>query len=195
MFRVLNFVVCPILGVPKTFALAIRTAKLIHKDCKQVWRLNSVWINFAMLAMPPSCSDRQMDPAGKRARACGVAAVLLIPGIALRIASNEAHGAESSRRQCGRMIMKSSFGIRLWILIAALFLVAGGTIYGLSSAWHRVQQLEAKLTSSQIERFQLASEVRRELQSLNNSILRYALVRDPQQWAQFEQASSDLIID
>ena len=78
------------------------------------------------------------------------------------------------------------------ILIAALFLVAGGTIYGLFSAWHRVQQVEAKLTTSQIERFQLASEVRRELQSLNNSVLRYALVRDPQQWTQFEQASSDL---
>jgi signal transduction histidine kinase len=94
--------------------------------------------------------------------------------------------------QCAGAIMKSPFGIRLWILIAALFLVAGGTIYGLSSAWHLFQQLEAKLTSSQIERFQLASEVRRELQSLNNSMLRYALVRDPQQWAQFEHASGDL---
>jgi len=91
-----------------------------------------------------------------------------------------------------RMIMKFPFGIRLWILIAALFLVAGGTIYGLFSTWHRVQQLEARLTSSQIERFQFAGEVRRELQSLNNSILRYALVRDPQQWTQFEKASSDL---
>jgi signal transduction histidine kinase len=90
------------------------------------------------------------------------------------------------------MIMKFPFGIRLWILIAALFLVAGGTIYGLFSTWHRVQQLEARLTSSQIERFQFAGEVRRELQSLNNSILRYALVRDPQQWTQFEKASSDL---
>jgi signal transduction histidine kinase len=88
--------------------------------------------------------------------------------------------------------MKSQFGVRLWILIAALVLVAGGTIYELSSAGHRVQQLEAKLTTSQIERFQLASEARRELQSLNNSMLRYVLVRDPQQWAQFDQASSNL---
>jgi signal transduction histidine kinase len=90
------------------------------------------------------------------------------------------------------MNMKFPFGLRLWILIAALFLVAGGTIYGLFSAWHRVQQLEARLTSSQIERFQFAGDVRRELQSLNNSVLRYALVREPQQWTQFEQASSDL---
>jgi signal transduction histidine kinase len=90
------------------------------------------------------------------------------------------------------MIMKSQFGVRLWILIAALFLVASGMIYGLSSAWHHVQQLESKLTTSQIERFQLASEARRELQNLNNSMLRYVLVRDPQQWAQFDQSSSNL---
>src|SRR5216117_1001930 len=90
------------------------------------------------------------------------------------------------------MNMKSPFGIRLWVLIAALLLVAGGTIYGLFSAWHRVQDVEAKLTTSQIERFQLASQVRRELQGLNNSMLRYVLARNPQQWALFEQASSDL---
>jgi len=90
------------------------------------------------------------------------------------------------------MNMRTPFGIRLWILIAALLLVAGGTIYGLFSAWHRVQDVEAKLTTSQIERFQLASQVRREMQSLNNSMLRYVLARNPQQWALFEQASSDL---
>jgi signal transduction histidine kinase len=88
--------------------------------------------------------------------------------------------------------MRTPFGIRLWILIAALLLVAGGTIHGLFSAWHRVQDVEAKLTTSQIERFQLASQVRRELQSLNNSMLRYVLARNPQQWALFEQASGDL---
>jgi signal transduction histidine kinase len=94
--------------------------------------------------------------------------------------------------QRARMSSRFPFGIRLWLLIAALFLVAGGMIYGLFSAWHRVQQLEARLTRSQIERFQFAGEVRRELQSLNNSVLRYALVRDPEQWTQFEQASRDL---
>lgn len=90
------------------------------------------------------------------------------------------------------MKMKSPSAIRLAILIAALLLVAGGTIYGLFFTWHRVQGVEANLTTSQIERFQLASEVRRELQSLNTSVLRYALVRDAQQWKQFNKASSDL---
>ena len=88
--------------------------------------------------------------------------------------------------------MKPPFGARLWILTAALFLLAGGMIYGLFSAWHRLQQVEAKLTTSQIERFQIASEVRRELQSLNSSMLRYTLARDPDQWAQFDQSSSNL---
>ena len=90
------------------------------------------------------------------------------------------------------MNMRTPFGSRLWVLIAALLLVAGGMIYGLFSAWHRVQEVEAKLTTSQIERFQLAGQVRRELQGLNNSMLRYVLARDPQQWALFEQASGDL---
>ena len=94
--------------------------------------------------------------------------------------------------RCARMIMKSPFVVRLWTLIAALLLVASGTIYGLYSGWHRVQQLATKLNRSQILRFQLASEIRRELLTLNDAMLRYALVRDPQQWAQFEQASSDL---
>lgn len=88
--------------------------------------------------------------------------------------------------------MKSSFGIRLWILIAALILVAGGTILGLSSAWQRVRQLETRLTSSQLESFQLAREVSRGLQSLNDSMLHYALVRESDQWKQFEKAGSDL---
>lgn len=84
------------------------------------------------------------------------------------------------------------FGLRLWVLVAALVAVAAGTVYGLSLAWRRVREVEAKLTTSQIQRFQIASEVRRELQNLNNSLLNYALVRDPEQWAQFEKASQEL---
>jgi signal transduction histidine kinase len=112
----------------------------------------------------------------------------------LALPSNDGRVARHRRAivPWARTIMKTSFGLRLWILTASLLLVAGGMIYVLSFAWSRVQQLEAKLTSSQIARFQLASEVRRELQSLNTSVLRYALLRDPQQWSLFEQASRDL---
>jgi signal transduction histidine kinase len=90
------------------------------------------------------------------------------------------------------MMKQSPFGIRLWILIAALLLVAGGMLYELSSAWRRDQQLEARLTRAEIERFQFASEIRRGLQNQNDALLHYALVRDPEQWAQFDQVGREL---
>jgi signal transduction histidine kinase len=90
------------------------------------------------------------------------------------------------------MVIKTPFRVRLWILVAGLVLVASGIIFGLLSAWHRVVELEAKLTTSQIERFQLASEVRRELQGLNASMFRFALLREPALWGQFEEASTNL---
>jgi signal transduction histidine kinase len=88
--------------------------------------------------------------------------------------------------------MKLPFGIRLWILIVALLLVTGGMIYELVSALRRDQHLEARLTRSEIERFQFANEIRRELQNQNNLLLNYSLVRDPEEWARFDQASREL---
>lgn len=88
--------------------------------------------------------------------------------------------------------MKSAFSIRLWILIASILVVAGAVICGLLLAWHRIEQVEAKLTASQIERFQFASGLYRELQNLNTSLLNYALLRDPQQWVRFQEASKSL---
>jgi signal transduction histidine kinase len=90
------------------------------------------------------------------------------------------------------MNMKTPFGVRLWLLIGALVLVAGGTIYGLTTAWHRVQQLDAKLSGSQLESFRLAGDVQRGLLDLNNSMLRYAMLSDSKEWEQFQRASSDL---
>lgn len=88
--------------------------------------------------------------------------------------------------------MKSTFGVRLGSLVAALLLVAAGTVYGLALAWRRVQAVESQLTTSQIERFRIASEVRRELQNLNTALLNYALIRDPVQWEKFRTASAAL---
>ena len=90
------------------------------------------------------------------------------------------------------MNVKSPFNFRLWLLITAVVFVAGSTIFGLSTAWRRVRQLEDKLSGSRIESFRLAAEVQRDLLNLNNSMLRYAMVRNPHEWAQFQQASSDL---
>jgi len=88
--------------------------------------------------------------------------------------------------------MKSPVGVRLWILTAALLVLVGGIIYGLAYAERRIKQLEARLTASQLEGFRLAGEIRHGLGSLNHSLLRYILLRDPKVWEDFEQASSDL---
>lgn len=91
-----------------------------------------------------------------------------------------------------RIIIRSPIIVRLWMLIVALVLVTGGTVYELFSAWHQIEQLESKLTSSRFESFRIAGEVQRSLLDLNNSMLRYVLARSPRQWEQFEKASSDL---
>jgi len=91
-----------------------------------------------------------------------------------------------------RMIMKSQFGVRLWILIAALFLAAGCIVCGLAFASRRIEQLEDRLTASQMEGFRLACEIRHGLANLNHSLLRYTLLPDPKLWEEFEQASSAL---
>ena len=107
--------------------------------------------------------------------------------------SNGQHAAERTKQP--RVLandMKSPFGIRLWLLIAALLIVAGGIIYGLSSAWQHIQQLEQNLTSSRVESFRIAGEVERGLLNLHNSMLRFVMVRNPQQWAHFEKVSGEL---
>ncbi len=90
------------------------------------------------------------------------------------------------------MIVKSPFGVRLWILIAALFLAVGGILYGLAFVLHRIAQLEDRLTSPQLEGFRIAGEIRYELANLNNFMFRYILVGDSPQWVRFERTSDDL---
>ena len=85
-----------------------------------------------------------------------------------------------------RQNMKTPFGIRLWILIIVLVIVAGSTIYGLFTSVRRIEELEAKFGGSQIESFRLAGEVQRGLLNLNNSMLRYAMLRDSREWERFE---------
>jgi signal transduction histidine kinase len=88
--------------------------------------------------------------------------------------------------------MKSLFGLRLWLLIIAIIIVGGSTVYSLTVAWRRIEALENKLTSSHLESFRLADEVQQRLLNLNNAMLRYATVRDPTLWEQFERASAQL---
>jgi signal transduction histidine kinase len=143
-----------------------------------------------------TCSDRQKAvPSATPSdfQRAATARTCHLPGIALAQSSIEALVAESFGDDAdARTNMKSPFGVRLWILIAALILVAGGIIFGLAVGERRIKQLEDRLTASQLEAFQFAGEIRHELGNLNHSVLRYALLRDPKLWQEFERASSDL---
>lgn len=88
--------------------------------------------------------------------------------------------------------MRIPFGIRVWILLITLCLFSAGILFELSTAWHHVQELEAKLTSAQIASFRLAGQVQREVLNLNNAVLRYVLVRDPHQWDSIDRATTEL---
>src|SRR3989442_15766522 len=94
--------------------------------------------------------------------------------------------------QRARMIIKSQFGLRLWVLIAALFLAAGGIIYGLTFSSRLIKQFEDRLTVSRMEGFRLGGEIRQGLFNLNHSLLAYTLLRDPKLWEALEQAVSAL---
>jgi hypothetical protein len=77
--------------------------------------------------------------------------------------------------------MKTPFGIRLWILIIVLVFVAGSTIYGLFASLRRIEELEAKFSGSQIE-LPAGGRSPTRLLNLNNSMLRYAMLRDSREW-------------
>src|SRR6185295_6996967 len=88
--------------------------------------------------------------------------------------------------------MTTLFRVRLGVLVAAIVLVAGLTIWGVQHSWRRIAQLEKKLTGSHLESFHLADDFQQKLLSLNNAMMRYTARREPAMWIKFEQASSNL---
>ncbi len=88
--------------------------------------------------------------------------------------------------------MTTAFRLRLGILVAAVVLVAGLTLWGVQHSWSRIAELERKLTSGYLETFRLAGEFQQRLLNLNNAMIRYAARREPATWTEFEQASAQL---
>jgi signal transduction histidine kinase len=88
--------------------------------------------------------------------------------------------------------MKSAVRLRMTVLIGAIALMAGLTLWGVQDSWRRIRQLERKLTSSQLGSFRLAQEFQQRLLNLGNLMLRYTARRTPAIWAQFQEASVQL---
>jgi signal transduction histidine kinase len=88
--------------------------------------------------------------------------------------------------------MKSAFQLRLGLLIAAIALMAGLTLWGVQDNWRRIRRLESKMNASQLASFRLAEEFQQRLSKLGNLMLRYTARRNPETWTQFQTAGDEL---
>src|ERR1043166_3476018 len=88
--------------------------------------------------------------------------------------------------------MNPAIRLRLALLVVAIALVAGLTLWGVQNSWGRINELEDRLTAAHFDSFRLADDFQHRLLNLNNSMLRFAARRDQATWTEFEQASKQL---
>src|SRR2546422_1748380 len=93
--------------------------------------------------------------------------------------------------------MNPAIQLRLALLVAAIALMAGLTLWGVQNSWHRINELENRLTAAHLDSFRLADDFQHRLLNLNNSMFRFAARRENMTWTEFERASKrlDLWID
>jgi signal transduction histidine kinase len=75
------------------------------------------------------------------------------------------------------------------LAIAGMFLLI---VWAAHSSWRRGEELAKKLTAVQITSFQIANDLQRTVWELNNSVLRYGVYQDTNDWAYFETKSAKL---
>lgn len=88
--------------------------------------------------------------------------------------------------------MKFTARLRMTMLIGAIALMAGLTLWGVQDSWRRIAQLERKLSASQLESFHLAEAFQQRLLTLGSLFLHYAARRNPATWIQFQETSVQL---
>lgn len=88
--------------------------------------------------------------------------------------------------------MNSAVRIRLAVLVAAIGVIAGLTLWGVQDSWLRIAQLERKLTAGQLESFRLAAEFQQRLLTLENLLLNYTARGDRATLVEFEHAGTEL---
>src|SRR5215472_6977098 len=60
------------------------------------------------------------------------------------------------------------------------------------SSWQRTGELREKLTSVQLQSFQIADHIQQTLLELNNAVLRFGVNHDTNEWARFGTTSTNL---
>lgn len=89
-------------------------------------------------------------------------------------------------------LLRSYFSVRLILLAGAIGLIAGLSVWAVWDSGRRVDDLQLRLTAAHLASFRLADEFQHRLLTLNNSMLRFTVRREPAIWNEFERASGDL---
>jgi signal transduction histidine kinase len=76
--------------------------------------------------------------------------------------------------------------------ILAICLVSGLLGWAAHSSWKRGGELAEKLSSLELQSFQIASHLQQTILELDNLVLRYGAYQKPADWARFEQTSTNL---
>lgn len=82
--------------------------------------------------------------------------------------------------------------LRLPAFIGAVVLIITAIILTAHNAWQRIGEIQARLTSVQMESFRIADHFHQSILDLNNSLLRYQLIPDNREWDYFISRSDAL---
>jgi signal transduction histidine kinase len=88
--------------------------------------------------------------------------------------------------------MKQGIKFRLAIFITTIVLLVALIGWTAHSSWQRINQSQETLSELQWQSFQTADHLLQTVLGLNNSILRYAAYRDPDDWTNFTATSQEL---
>src|SRR5438067_4057530 len=88
--------------------------------------------------------------------------------------------------------MTGAIKLRLAGFILAIAIMVGLIAWTAHNSWQRTSDLREKLTSVQIQSFQIADHIQQTLLELNNAVLRFGVNHDTNGWSRFGTASTNL---
>src|SRR6266545_5108675 len=90
------------------------------------------------------------------------------------------------------MSLNRDTNLRLPAFIGATVLIVTAIVLTAHNAWQRIGEIQARLTSVQMESFRIADHFHQSILDLNNSLLRYQLNPEPGEWDYFQRRSDAL---
>lgn len=88
--------------------------------------------------------------------------------------------------------MTGAMKLRLAGFILAIAIMVGLIAWTAHNTWQRTSELREKLTSVQIQSFQIADHIQQTLLELNNAVLRFGVNHDTNEWSRFGTTSTNL---